>query len=194
MNIDGCSPTIRACSGIARIAATSLLMLGGACRPPHTPPAARSVSTAPRGNSTGCDFVITAPIARNVFDLLKGIHAPDRCVLEDLTTQQTAMRITWARDHAVLPGTVVVLPKSCAPRGVLSAGRYAIEGSADFQRECPATYAAMTHTFQNQAPSPVLGEQPRNHLHPHRGVYGILALMALGAVAWLIRWARTSPR
>jgi hypothetical protein len=143
-----------------------------------------------------CDFVITDPVAHHVFDLLKGIHAPDRCVLQDLTTQQTAMRITWARDHAVLPGTVVVLPKSCAPRGDLSAGRYAIEGSADFQRECPSTYAAMTTTLQDRAPDPTRGEEPGNHPRPHRlrGVYGVLALMALGAVAWLIRRARTSLR
>lgn len=149
---------------------------------------------SPSPSAAACREVISASLAWEIFTRLTAIRADDRCVMSDLTTQQSTMHVRWTRDGASVPGVVVVSPAACASRGA-AAGRYVIESGAGFAAACPATSIALQRAFAQGAPAP---EHVR--ARPLRGgsvklcvalLAAVVALAALGWSWWRAR--RSSP-
>ncbi|MDP3217417.1 MAG: hypothetical protein Q8S73_25120 [Deltaproteobacteria bacterium] len=185
--------------GIRGGLAVAALALASGCRGPAagTPGRTGAPGHGDAGAATGCQEVVTAPAAQQIFQQISGLRAADGCVMHGLTTQHSVMRVAWTRGGAALPG-IEITPAGCAAPGAARDGRYVIAREGDFAAVCPQTLAALRSTLATDAPPPArptaqTGRPPPRG--PRRSPLLLVAVVAavLAAVAWRRRARRSAP-
>lgn len=85
---------------------------------------------------------MTGDQAQRVFQELKAVSGRDGCKLEDVSTENSATRVTWSRSGAKLP-PVLVAPRGCLVSPDLDGPQLQATVPSSVRASCPTSYATL---------------------------------------------------
>lgn len=129
-----------------------------------------------------CDRVVTASVARGLFDRITAAQAQDACRFEGLRTRESEMELSWRTPDATL--TAHVEPRECARPDSATVGAFALREDPALASECPVTRRALLLAL-GASPGATIGVATHDHRRVSSrfrralAVVGLLVTLAL---------------